>query len=173
MAKAKSAHRTEVEEVRRLVAAYVAVGADESVQRVVTAVHRLSRRLNQWYDRQLADIDVTTGEWAVLSELARKGDGTPCTPSQLAAAANVAPSSMTHRLDRMADRGMITRDPDPDNRTRVLVRLSDQGYALYAAAIRDADLVESDLLESLSEAEVEQLGALLEKVLSGLNTDEL
>lgn len=173
MAKASSAHRTEIEEVRRLVAAYVAVGADESVQRVVTAVHRLSRRLNQWYDRQLADIDVTTGEWAVLSELARKGDGVPCTPSQLAAAANVAPSSMTHRLDRMVERELITRGPDPDNRTRVLVRLTDQGYAIYGAAIRDANLVEADLLHSLDKAEVDQLGGLLEKVLSGLDDGEV
>jgi DNA-binding MarR family transcriptional regulator len=173
MAKARSQHRSEIEEVRRLVAAYVAVGADESVQRVVTAVHRLSRRLNQWYDRQLADIDVTTGEWAVLSELARSGDGSPLTPSQLAAAANVAPSSMTHRLDRMVMRGLLTRDPDPQNRTRVLVRLSDQGYAVYAAAIRDADLVESDLLEALSAEEVDVLAALLEKVLTGLDGHEL
>jgi len=173
MATAKRAPRSEIEEVRRIVAAFVAVGADESVQRVVTAVHRLSRALNQWYDRQLADIDVSTGEWAVLSELVRSVDGVPLTPSQLAAAANVAPSSMTHRLDRMVARGLITREPDPNNRTRVLVGLSDEGYGIYAAAIRDADLVESDLLESLSEAEVDQLAELLEKVLSGLDRGEL
>ena len=169
----RGAARTEIEEVRRIVAAFVAVGADESVQRVVTAVHRLSRALNRWYDRQLADIDVSTGEWAVLSELVRSGEGNPLTPSQLAAAANVAPSSMTHRLDRMVDRGLISRGPDPDNRTRVLVTLSDRGYGLYADAIRDADLVESDLLESLTAAEVDQLAALLEKVLSGLDGGEL
>jgi DNA-binding MarR family transcriptional regulator len=173
MAKQTSAQRTEIEEVRRAVAAFVAAGADESVQRVVTAVHRLSRRLDQWYDRQLADIDVSTGEWAVLGELARSGEETPLTPSQLAAAANVAPSSMTHRLDRMVQRGLIERAPDPNNRTRVLVQLSDAGYALYAAAIRESDLVESDLLESLSDAEVDQLAALLEKVISGLDAGDL
>ena len=173
MAAPKRPPRTEIEEVRRIVAAFVAVGADESVQRVVTAVHRLSRALNQWYDRQLADIDVSTGEWAVLGELVRSGEGAPLTPSQLAAATNVAPSSMTHRLDRMAERELVTREPDPNNRTRVLVGLSDRGYAVYAAAIRDADLVESDLLETLTEAEVDQLAALLEKVLSGLDRGEL
>jgi DNA-binding MarR family transcriptional regulator len=173
MAKQTSAHRTEIEEVRRAVAAFVAAGADESVQRVVTAVHRLSRRLDQWYDRQLADIDVSTGEWAVLGELARSGEDTPLTPSQLAAAANVAPSSMTHRLDRMVQRGLIERAPDPSNRTRVLVQLSDAGYALYAAAIRESDLVESDLLESLSDAEVDHLAELLEKVISGLDAGDL
>jgi DNA-binding MarR family transcriptional regulator len=173
MAKQTPAQRTEIEEVRRAVAAFVAAGADESVQRVVTAVHRLSRRLDQWYDRQLADIDVSTGEWAVLGELARSGEDTPLTPSQLAAAANVAPSSMTHRLDRMVQRGLIQRAPDPNNRTRVLVQLSDAGYALYAAAIRESDLVESDLLESLSDAEVDQLAELLEKVISGLDAGDL
>lgn len=168
----KSAQRSEIEEVRRAVAAFVAAGADESVQRVITAVHRLSRRLDQWYDRQLADIDVSTGEWAVLGELARSGEDTPLTPSQLAAAANVAPSSMTHRLDRMFERGLLTRTPDASNRTRVLVQLSDAGYALYAAAIRESDLVESDLLETLSDREIDQLAELLEKVISGLDTSD-
>src|SRR5436190_1071759 len=136
--------RTEIEEVRLAVAAYVAAGADESVQRIVTAVHRLSRRLNQWYDRQLADLDITTGEWAVLSELARIEESEALTPSQLAAAANVAPSSMTHRLDRMIERGLISREQDPANRTRVLVRMSDAGWQLYASAIRESNVVEAD-----------------------------
>lgn len=166
---AKPPRRSEIEELQLTVAAYVAAGADESVQRVVTSVHRLSRRLNQWYDRQLGDLDVTAGEWSVLGELARSEGGTPLTPTQLAAAANVAPSSMTHRLDRMVDRGLISREPDPSNRTRVLVELTPAGYRLYVAAIRDADLVESDVLESLSPAQVEQLAGLLERVIAGLD----
>ena len=108
----------------------------------------------------------------MLSDLPRSGEDTPLTPSHLAAAANVAPSSMTHRLDRMVERGLIEREPDPGNRTRVLVRLSDAGYELYAAAIRESDLVESDLLESLSPAEIDQLAELLEKVISGLDAGE-
>ena len=161
--------RSELEEVRRTVAAYVAAGADESTQRVIAAVHRLSRRLDKWYDRQLADLGVTSNEWSVLSELARSADGAPLTPSQLAGSANVAPSSMTHRLDRMVGRGLITREADPANRTRVLVRLTHAGYEVYTAAIRDADLVESDVLRSLSPREVEALAGLLESVISGLD----
>ena len=171
MAKAKT-KRSEIEEVRILVAAYVAAGADESVQRVVTAVHRLARRLNQWYDRQLADLDITTGEWAVLSELARLPDGDALTPSQLAVSANVAPSSMTHRLDRMVERGLISREPDPGNRTRVLVRMSDAGWALYADAIRESNVVEADLMAGLSAVEVDQLASLLERLIAGLDESD-
>ena len=90
----KAAPQSEVDEVREAVATFVAAGADESVQRVITAVHRVSRRLNQWYDQQLVDLDVSSGEWAVLSALARAGNE-DAIPSQLAAAAHVAPSSMT------------------------------------------------------------------------------
>ena len=165
----RKTQRREVEEVRLAVAAYVAAGADESVQRVVTAVHRLARRLNQWYDRQLADLDISTGEWAVLSELARMGDGDALTPSQLAAAVNVAPSSMTHRLDRMLERGLISREPDPGNRTRVLVRMSDAGWQLYASAIRESNVVEADLIAGLSGEQTEQLAELLERVIAGLD----
>lgn len=160
---------SEIDDVRRVVAAFVAVGADESVQRVITAVHRLSRRLTRWYDHQLADLQINAGEWSVLEQLARSPDDTPLTPSQLAQVANVAPSSMTHRLDRMVERGLISRTADPGNRTRVLVALTDDGYGLYAQAIRDANLVESDVLASLSEAQVHALAELLETVLTGLD----
>ena len=95
--------RSEIEAIRSDIAAFVAAGANESTQRVITAVHRLSRRLNRWYDVQLADLDVTSGEWSVLERLARNIDEAPLTPTQLAAAANVAPSapeSSTRRRSR-------------------------------------------------------------------------
>jgi DNA-binding MarR family transcriptional regulator len=162
----------ELAELRRLVAAYVAAGADESVQRVITAVHRVSRRLNQWYDQQLADLDVSGGEWTVLSELAR-ADGDQLTPSQLARATHVAPSSMTHRLDRMVERRLVERNPDPSNRTRVLVNLTPQGWELYGSTIRESNLVESDLMRGLTSQQVEYLAHLLEELLAGLDSSPL
>jgi DNA-binding MarR family transcriptional regulator len=173
MADRQPAHLTEIQEVRQVVAAFVAAGADESVQRVITAVHRLSRRLNRWYDRQLADLDITAGEWTVLEQLARSPGDAPLTPSQLAEAANVAPSSMTHRLDRMVERGLIARSADPENRVRVRVRLTDAGYWLYAQAVREADVVEADLLARLTPEQVQSLAELLERVIAGLDDANL
>jgi DNA-binding MarR family transcriptional regulator len=159
---------TDAAELRQAVATFVEAGADESVQRVTTAVHRLSRRLNQWYDRQLADLDISTNEYLVISELARSPAHAPMTPSQLAAATNIAPSSMTHRLDRLVERGLITREQDPDNRTRVLIELSDAGYALFVEVIRQSDTLESDVLGGLTDDEIETMASLLEKVIAGL-----
>jgi len=168
MARARRTSLTD--DYRAAVATFVAAGADEQVQRVVESVYRLAKRLSQWYDSQLADLNVSSGEWSVLKELARK-DG-PMTPSQLAAATDVAPSSMTHRLDGLVERKLVEREPDPDNRTRVLVRLSDRGRELFTAAIREANVVESDIVAPLTQRQTRELANLLEKVIEGLDEDD-
>jgi len=157
------------QEYRADVAAYVAAGGDESVQRVIIAVHGLARKLDQWYTRQLTDLDLSAGEWAVLSQLARSNEDEALTPSQLAEVSCVAPSSMTHRLDRMAQRNLVARAADPDNRTRVLVTLTDEGWQTFKAAVRESDMVESDVLGPLSRPQREDLAALLELLIKGLD----
>jgi DNA-binding MarR family transcriptional regulator len=168
-AAAKKGAQSAEQEYRADVAAYVAAGGDESVQRVITAVHGLAHKLDQWYTRQLADLDLSSGEWAVLSRLARSNEDEALTPSQLAEASGVAPSSMTHRLDRMGQRNLIARATDPDNRTRVLITLTDEGWATFKAAVRESDMVESDVLGPLSLDQREELGALLELLIKGLD----
>ena len=163
----RTAHSAE-QEYRADVAAYVAAGGDESVQRVITAVHGLARKLDQWYTRQLADLDLSAGEWAVLSQLARSDENQALTPSQLAEVSSVAPSSMTHRLDRMAQRNLIARAADPDNRTRVLITLTEEGWQTFKAAIRESNMVESDVLGPLSRHQREDLASLLELLIKGL-----
>ncbi|HET6672904.1 MAG TPA: MarR family transcriptional regulator [Agromyces sp.] len=162
--------RSAQEQHRRAVAAYVAAGGQEAVQRVITAVHGLTRKLDQWYGRELADLELTQGEWAVLASLARAGE--PLTPSVLADLTNVAPSSMTHRLDKLADRGLVDRAPDPDNRTRILVSLTHDGWETFSHAVRDWDVVESDVLQDLTDAERDELARMLEVVIARLDTIE-
>ncbi|SIN83844.1 MarR family winged helix-turn-helix transcriptional regulator [Agromyces cerinus] len=152
---------------RRAVATYVAAGGEESVQRVITAVQGLTKKLDQWYARQLTDLDVSSGEWAVVTSLAKAGEA--LTPSQLAELTNVAPSSMTHRLDKLAERGLVERAADPENRTRILVSLTEQGWGLFSQAIRDSDVVESDVLQDLGDTERAELARLLEVVIARLD----
>lgn len=153
------------------VAIYVAAGGEESVQRVITGVYAVTKKLDHWYVRQFADLDLTQGEWSVLAALARAGD-TCLTPSQLADLSNVAPSSMTHRLDKMTARDLVQRHPDESNRTRTLVSLTKEGWNLFSAAVREANVVESDTLRGLSTAERRELARLLEIVINGLDDIE-
>ena len=163
--------RSAQEQHRKAVAAYVAAGGEESVQRVITAIYGVTKKLDQWYVRQLADLDLTQGEWAVVAALAKAGEAT-LTPSQLADLTNVAPSSMTHRLDKMSQRGLIERRPDETNRTRTLISLTIDGWDLFSDAIRESNVVESDILRGLSADERGMLAALLERVIEQLDRIE-
>ena len=164
-------HQTEAERYRADVATYVAAGGEETVQRVVTAIHGLHKRLGRWYDRQLVDLGLSQGEWAVLSRLATCPEGSAMTPTQLADASGIAPSSMTHRLDRMTSRGLVSRATDPANRTRVRVTMTQAGWEMFSAAIQESDVVEGDVLSALTPQERQQLAALLEQVVVGLDGD--
>ncbi|MFC6713351.1 MarR family winged helix-turn-helix transcriptional regulator [Branchiibius cervicis] len=91
------------------------------------------------------------------------------TPSSLAAALAIAPSSMTHRLDKMSERGLILRTPDTTNRTRMIVTLTSAGWEMFRKTIQAGDVVESDVLAQLSETERETLADLLERAIAGLD----
>ena len=83
-----------------------------------------------------------------------------------------SPSSMTHRLDRMVARGLVARETDPENRVRVRVTLSDQGWELFRSAIRESDMLESDVLGALTTAQRDRLAELLEIAITGLDNLE-
>lgn len=165
----KKAAPTERERYEAEVAAYVAAGGSEDVQRVITAVHGLHRRLSQWYTQSLTDVGLSGGEWGVISQLATAPGGEVMTPTQLASALSVAPSSMTHRLDKMSERGLVERTPDQEKRTRVLVTLTPEGWRTFQQVIKDSDVVESDVLERLSADQRVELADLLEQAIAGVD----
>jgi DNA-binding MarR family transcriptional regulator len=160
--------RTPYTDYAQAVAVYTEAGGQETVQRVVTAISRLGRRLDVFYRDQFEELNISHGEWTVLSTLAIEGRDGASTPTKLADICGVSPSTMTHRLDRMAERGLLVRAPDPDNRTRIRVRLSDGGWELFRQAVLDAEVLESRILSPLTSTERRQLAALLEKVVAGL-----
>lgn len=154
---------------RQAVAAYVAAGADESVQRVITALQGVNRSLDRWYTQQLGVLELSQGEWGIIAATARAGE--PLTPGQLAHLGHVAPSSMTHRLDKLEERGLIQRSVDENNRTRVLVDLTDNGRELFGRAIRESDVIEAQVLQDLGGEERLELARLLEVVIRRLDQE--
>lgn len=72
---------------------------------------------------------------------------------------------MTHRIDRMAGEGLVTRDRDESNRVRVIVELTDEGRTKWLEAMRMASAFEEDLLQDLSGDERGALGEMLIRLL--------
>ncbi|MFI9119082.1 MarR family winged helix-turn-helix transcriptional regulator [Streptomyces bikiniensis] len=138
---------------------------DPQVEKVVSALGRLNRRMNVAYGRQLADLGISNAEWEVLKTLVLSGEPYRLGPGELAKRLGLTPAAMTHRIDRMAGEGLVTRDRDENNRVRVIVELADEGRTKWLEAMRMATAFEEDLLQDLSTEEKGVLGDVLIRLL--------
>lgn len=65
-----------------------------------------------------------------LAVMAVKDHG-PLSITRLAELLAVSPPSASAMVDRLVDRGLLTREPDPDDRRKVIVSLSPEADAVY------------------------------------------
>ncbi|MEV7727303.1 MarR family winged helix-turn-helix transcriptional regulator [Streptomyces sp. NPDC101733] len=138
---------------------------DPQVEKVVSALSRLNRRMNVAYGRQTAALGISNAEWEVLKALVISGSPYRMGPSELAKQLGLTPAAMTHRIDRMTSEGLVTRERDESNRVRVIVELTDEGRSKWLDAMRAATVFEEDLLQDLSTAERGALGDMLTRLL--------
>lgn len=84
------------------------------------ALGRIVRRLRQAHRPG----ELTLSEVSVLSRLDRDG---PATPGALAVDERVRPQAMGATLAALEQRGLVARMPDPDDRRRVSMSVTDAG----------------------------------------------
>ncbi|MCQ4084953.1 MarR family transcriptional regulator [Streptomyces sp. RB6PN25] len=138
---------------------------DPQIEKVVSALQRLNRRMNVAYGRQVADLGISNAEWEVLKALVMVGKPYRLGPGELAKRLGLTPAAMTHRIDRMVAEGLVTRERDESNRVRVIVELTDEGRGKWLEAMRMAAGFEAALLQDLTPDELGRLGGMLARVL--------
>ena len=155
------------DEVDELVAAWQAQRPDLDVapMQVLSRVSRLARHLDIARRGAFASRGLETWEFDVLSALRRAGPPFQLTPGALLRATLVTSGTMTNRIDRLAEAGLVHREPDPRDRRGVLVTLSEQGRAAVDAALTDLLDREQRLLAGLDVSERGTLAALLRALL--------
>ena len=138
---------------------------DPQVEKIVSALSRLNRRMNVAYSRQTATLGISSTEWEVLKALVLSGAPYRLGPSELAKRLGLTPAAMTHRIDRMVAEGLVTRERDETNRVRVIVELTQEGREKWLEAMRLASDFEEELLQDLSPEERTALGEVLTRLL--------
>ncbi|MGW1895342.1 MarR family winged helix-turn-helix transcriptional regulator [Streptomyces sp. NPDC002004] len=140
-------------------------GLDPQVEKIVSALGRLNRRMNVAYGRQTANLGISNAEWEVLKALVLSGAPYRMGPSELAKGLGLTPAAMTHRIDRMVAEGLVTRERDEANRVRVIIELTDEGREKWLEAMRLFTVYEEDLLQDLTPTERCVLGEVLTRLL--------
>jgi DNA-binding MarR family transcriptional regulator len=105
----------------------------------------LARLLEARVEAALAKHRLTLGQFDILATLRRHGPAGGLSPTVLMGSVVLSSGGMTSRLDKLAERGLVARKPDPDDRRGVLVALTPKGRKLIdaATATRFADAADS------------------------------
>lgn len=131
-----------------------------AVNTLRTAVMRLSRRLRH----QRVDESLSPTEMSVLGTLARCGSATP---GELARKEHVQPPSMTRIVAMLEHKGLVRRDPHPDDRRQVVVRQTEQAEAMLVESREKRNAFLAQLMSELDEEEravIREAAPVLEKL---------
>lgn len=127
---------------------------------VALAVKRLQYRHHRALSRALAPLGLSLVQWDTLRHLHRKPDASL---HDLAVLTFQTDQSFGSLAARMADRGLIERVPGPGRAVRH--RQTEEGERLRAAGQEAVDTVLRTSLNTLSPAQLDQLGDLLDAAL--------
>ena len=134
---------------------------DCSPMGVLGRVARMAAIAGREVSEELKECGLLGSDFDILATLRRAGE--PLTPTALYQSAMLSSGAMTARLDKLEQRGLITRQAAPDDRRSLLVNLTDAGLALVDEAVERHLANERRLLAPLTGEEQEQLAALLKR----------
>lgn len=162
----------ENDEVDRIVAAWreERPDLDFSPLEVLSRVGRLSRILDRERRRAFSRSELDVWEFDVLAALRRAGTPYQMSPKALLQQTLVSSGTMTNRIDRLVDRGLVQRLEDPNDGRGVLVEMTKAGLTRVDAAITRLVDAEAALLATLPKSEQKRLAVALRSL--SLTLDE-
>ena len=163
-----SGHQPLRDEVDELVAGWRAERPDLDLEplQVLSRVSRLARHLDRARTAAFAAHGLQAWGFDVLSALRRQGPPYQLSPGALLRATLVTSGTMTNRIDRLAEAGLVSRHPDPADKRGVLVALTPAGRAAADAALADLLRSERELLNALDAGQQRELAGLLRILLA-------
>jgi len=120
-----------------------------------------ARAVGRAFDEALDEAGGSLPVWLILLNLAVRR---PPHQRALAEAIGITNATLTHHLNAMEERGLITRRRDPENRRVHVVELTEEGTLAFARLRRVAMAFDARLRSDLSAEEVDALGKLLTRL---------
>jgi DNA-binding MarR family transcriptional regulator len=136
-------------------------GLDPDRPHTTYLIGRLDRIIRRALEERLRSCGVTVLGYTALTVLAvRPG----LSNAQLARRSFMTPQGMNQAVAVLAQRGLIERSPDRDNRRKQRIELTDLGRRVVDECSAAVDEYEQQLLEALGPAAREELNRLLRTV---------
>ncbi|HEY6890960.1 MAG TPA: MarR family transcriptional regulator [Solirubrobacter sp.] len=134
----------------------------------VGVISRLAR-VRGHVDRELNELFEANGlsaaNFGVLVTLARIGDERGVSQRRLMDELGLTSGTISVRMDRLVELGLIERKPDPESKRTTLITLTERGRELFERIVPAHLANERRLLAALDDDELETLSGLLRKLL--------
>ncbi|MDO5503080.1 MAG: MarR family winged helix-turn-helix transcriptional regulator, partial [Actinomycetia bacterium] len=153
--------------VDRIVAAWQRERPDLDVEplQVLSRITRLAKQHSRIRAAAFAEHHLDGWEFDVLAALRRAGDPYELSPGQLVAETLVTSGTMTTRVDRLIERDLVARRPDPRDRRGVLVQLTPAGRDVVDGAMSTLLDHEKALVAALDPRDGASLADMLRRLL--------
>lgn len=130
--------------------------------RLISNLHKTDGYITNFFQQKLAPFDLSVQQYVALRRLSE------VYPDSLAAGELKAKmtdlnSDMTRLVDRLVVKNMLTREIDPQNRRRVMLRLTEESHQFIEKVAIEFNDFES-IVSPLTEEEVGLMNTLLDKI---------
>jgi MarR family transcriptional regulator for hemolysin len=119
---------------------------------------QVARTVSRAFDDALAEAGGSLPVWLVLLNLKIRK---PANQRELAEAVGIREATLTHHLNTMDRRGLVTRTRDADNRRIHVVELTEAGEAAFTRLQQAAIAFDARLRAGLPDADLDSLRVLL------------
>jgi MarR family transcriptional regulator, lower aerobic nicotinate degradation pathway regulator len=131
-------------------------------RRTSRLLSQMSAQSDRLMNQGLAKVDARKWHVAVLASLQEYGPGSQATLSRRT---GIYRSDMVGVLNELAERDLIERTPDPDDRRRNVITITTQGSRHLRRLDKVLDDLHDELLAPLTSTERDQLVELLTRLL--------
>jgi len=141
---------------------------DASPMGIIGRLSRLSRFIDVRLRETFREHGLDPATFDVLATLRRSGPDQRLTPAALMRASMITSGAVTQRLDRLEEKGLVTRTPNESDGRGVYVTLTDAGRNLVDETLPDHLATEEAILAGLDAEERTRFAATLRTLLESL-----
>ncbi len=119
----------------------------------------------------VTDLDITFRDFVILATLRKEPAPHRLPVTRIAEYVLRPMGSISQALDRVEQAGWVERAPDPDDRRKVLVSLTDDGVRFTDAALASYGDTRKRVFKRLTSAELKSIDASITTLLAALDAD--
>jgi DNA-binding MarR family transcriptional regulator len=129
--------------------------------RFLSPIHKASREVGVYFERLMADSGLAPQEGHILSYLRSYA---PCPIAEVITVFGLRGSTATSVLDRLEERSLLARRPNPDDRRSILLDLTPEGRRVAEQVQTFVDALERGVAKRITAKDEEGFRAVMEAI---------